>query len=113
MDLKTITIAMVIVITVFASAILLLPYIVVRFTEPKWALGKSALEFIALMLVLSLFVPSFLSVPGAFTIELFRHRARLARYAARQQQEAEQAHIAETQLFAPDSSDSEVTQLNE
>jgi membrane protease YdiL (CAAX protease family) len=93
MDPLRITIIFVVIIVIIVATLFFLPVIVAGFTEPKWAIGKSAIECITWMLVLSIFLPTFISVPGGFTIALFRHRTRVARYALRREQESASATV--------------------
>ena len=82
---------MLIVVAIVVGSIVALPLIASRLTEPRWALGKSVILFFLAAFGLGIFLPVFISVPGAFAIAYIRHRARVARYAARASNELQQA----------------------
>lgn len=95
MPTTTIVISMLIVVAIVMGSIVALPLIVTRLTGPRWAIVKSIILFFLVALGLGIFLPAFISVPGAFAIAYIGHRARVARYAERASNELPQATGAE------------------
>lgn len=91
MPTSMIVVSMLVVVTIVIGSIVALPLLASRLTEPRWALGKSVILFFLIAFGLGIFLPVFISVPGAFTIALIRHRARVERYAARASNELQKA----------------------
>lgn len=67
---------MLVVCTLIVAGIVGIPYLSTRLSQPVWATFKSSVEFVAAALVLGFFLPSFISLPIALTLAIFRHRAR-------------------------------------
>nr|WP_298113947.1 hypothetical protein [uncultured Pseudomonas sp.] len=73
---------MFVAISVIVGTLIALPILVTRLTQPRWALVKSAIEFLVVAIFLSLLISVFFGVPIAFALAMFRHRSRVSRYAA-------------------------------
>lgn len=73
---------MLVVSSLIVASLILLPFMVVRLTQPRWALFKSAIEFVIMACLLSALFTGAVGVPVALALAVLSHRRRASRYAA-------------------------------
>lgn len=77
-------VALLVAIGLILAGVIALPYVAARFTQPRWALGKTLIQLVISLVVVAIFLPSIvglLALPLAFVFMFRSHSKRVARYA--------------------------------